>query len=146
MPMQTIVLATDGSDPSRYARLTAAVLARALDASVLVLAVVEPELFDAAPDQELVDSMESYLHQVVHDEADALEAAGVSARGRVVAGTRAWRSIVDVAVEHHADLIVMGSHGRTGLARAAMGSVAAAVVEHSTLPVVVVPYRERADG
>jgi nucleotide-binding universal stress UspA family protein len=139
--MDTIVLATDGSEPSRHARETAAVLARSLDAHVLVLAVVEPELFEAAPDQELIDSMEAYLHGVVHEEAAALEAAGVSARGRVVCGAKAWSMIVDVAVEHHADLIVMGSHGRTGLMRVAMGSVAAAVVEHSTLPVVVVPFR-----
>ena len=144
--MDTIVLATDGSEPARHARATAAVLARSLAAHVLVVAVVEPELFDAAPDQELVDSMETYLHGVVHEEAAALEAEGVPARGRVACGARAWRTIIDVAVEDRADLIVMGSHGRTGFARAAMGSVAAAVVEHSTLPVVVVPFRDHEPG
>ncbi|ETX07011.1 MAG: hypothetical protein ETSY2_13710 [Candidatus Entotheonella gemina] len=46
-------------------------------------------------------------------------------------------AIVHVAKEHHADLIVMGTHGRTGLAHAFLGSVAEKVVRHASCPVLV---------
>jgi nucleotide-binding universal stress UspA family protein len=48
------------------------------------------------------------------------------------------RGIVDTAQEVQADLVVVGSHGRTGISRLMLGSVAAQVVTHSTVPVLVV--------
>jgi nucleotide-binding universal stress UspA family protein len=52
--------------------------------------------------------------------------------------------IVDVAKELHADLIVMGTHGRTGLAHVFFGSVAEYVVQHSPIPVLTVRGQDRA--
>jgi nucleotide-binding universal stress UspA family protein len=49
----------------------------------------------------------------------------------------AAESIVRAAVEEQADLIVVGSHGRSGISRLMLGSVAAKVVAQSTLPVLV---------
>lgn len=51
-------------------------------------------------------------------------------------------SIVDYAQEHGADLIVMGSHGRTGLRHLLMGSVAEHVLRHASCPVLIVRYLE----
>jgi nucleotide-binding universal stress UspA family protein len=56
--------------------------------------------------------------------------------------TSAAESIVRTAVEENADLIVVGSHGRTGLSRLMLGSVAAKVVAQSPLPVLVVRQPE----
>jgi len=54
---------------------------------------------------------------------------------------RAWKSICDAAREQHADLIVMGTHGATGLTRVVLGSTAERVVQHASCAVLVVPGR-----
>jgi len=49
--------------------------------------------------------------------------------------------IIELAVKEHANFIVLGTHGRTGLSNLLMGSTAASVIQHSTIPVIVVPYQ-----
>ncbi len=51
-------------------------------------------------------------------------------------------AICDYAAKHDVDLIVMGTHGRTGLGRILIGSVAEKVVRHSSCPVLVVPHHK----
>lgn len=53
--------------------------------------------------------------------------------------TAVWQAILDVAAETGAELIVIGTHGRTAVQSALLGSVSNAVVHHSKLPVLVVP-------
>lgn len=137
--MDLLLYPTDGSDAACSARPTVIQLARTDAARVLVLAVVEPELFEGADDQRLVDSMDTYLHQAVALEVKELEDAGVAATGRVAAGAKAYRTILDVAADVGADMIVMGTRGMTGLRRAALGSVTDKVLTNAHVPVVVVP-------
>ena len=67
-------------------------------------------------------------------EAQALAAAeGVAAETRVIEAQRTWRGIIDAADTLHADAIVMGSHGRTGLDKLVMGSVTQRVMQHTHL-------------
>ncbi|OLT97239.1 universal stress protein [Mycobacterium syngnathidarum] len=65
--------------------------------------------------------------------------AGFSAQAIAVEGAPIWKGIVETAHEHNASLIVVGPHRRDGLLGHLEGSVAAAVVAHSTTPVLVVP-------
>ena len=51
------------------------------------------------------------------------------------------KEIINTAKEWGADLIVMGTHGRTGLAHMMMGSVAEYVIKHTAIPVMVVPSK-----
>ncbi len=146
MSIDTIVMPTDGSEPARGARPVAADIARGLGARVVVVAVVEPENFGGAPDQNLVDSMEEYLRGVVAEDVAWLADQGVESVGRVTCGPRVWQSVLDVAQESHAGLVVIGSHGRTGLARTALGSVADQVVRHARVPVTVVPQQASDPG
>jgi nucleotide-binding universal stress UspA family protein len=67
-------------------------------------------------------------------------AAGVRARGRVLEGT-AHEEIVKAAKRERADLIVMGTHGRTGLTKMLIGSVASRVIAMAPCPVVTVRAR-----
>jgi nucleotide-binding universal stress UspA family protein len=62
----------------------------------------------------------------------------IRVEARLVEDTTAVHGIIDTAKAEGADLIVVGSHGRTGVARLMVGSVAAKVVAQSTLPVLVV--------
>jgi nucleotide-binding universal stress UspA family protein len=62
----------------------------------------------------------------------------VSVRGGVP-----WQEVVDAARESDADLIIVATHGHTGLAHVLLGSVAERVVRHAPCPVLVVRERER---
>ena len=73
--------------------------------------------------------------------ADRLRGAGVTVQTSVWYGEPAV-SIIDAANAQHADLIVMTSHGRSGLSRLIMGSVAESVLRGTTTPILLL----RADG
>jgi nucleotide-binding universal stress UspA family protein/MFS family permease len=74
--------------------------------------------------------------------AELAEQAGFRARSVAVEGTPTWKGIVAAADEHNASLIVLGPHRRNGLLGHLQGSVAAAVVAHSSTPVLIVPELE----
>ena len=69
--------------------------------------------------------------------AAALAGDGVTARAVVKVGV-AWEEIVRLAAEEHADMIVMGTQGRTGLDRLLLGSVAERVIRQAPCPVLTV--------
>jgi nucleotide-binding universal stress UspA family protein len=85
-----------------------------------------PRPHDLRPHEEFVAAVEEELRR-----------AGLRTEGRVVRGDPRV-AIVDAARAERVDLVVMGSHGRTGLARLLLGSVASHVVSHSPCSVVVV--------
>jgi nucleotide-binding universal stress UspA family protein len=64
--------------------------------------------------------------------------AGFRSQSIAVEAAPTWKGIVETAVEHHASLIVVGSHRRSGLVGHLLGSVAAAVVAHTTSSVLIV--------
>jgi nucleotide-binding universal stress UspA family protein len=73
--------------------------------------------------------------------ASLAEKAGFQARSTAIEAAPTWKGIVEVAEEHDASLIVLGSHRRSGLAGHLLGSVTAAVVAHSAFSVLVVHQR-----
>jgi nucleotide-binding universal stress UspA family protein len=77
------------------------------------------------------------------DGASLAQAAGFEARGLEIERAPTWKGIVHVADEHDASVIVLGSHGRTGLAGVLLGSVAEAVAAHSRRSVLIVHRDER---
>lgn len=82
-----------------------------------------------------VDAMERALA----DEAKKIALPADRVDRHLVQGTVAWRDVTDFATQKGFDLIVMSSHGRTGLAHMVMGSVTERVVRTSKVPVLVVP-------
>ena len=68
-------------------------------------------------------------------------AAGFRAQSMAAEAAPTWKGVVDAADEHDASLIVLGSHGRSGLAGAVVGSVASAVAAHSRRSVLIVHHR-----
>lgn len=59
----------------------------------------------------------------------------------VVEGDSVYKTILETAQDFDADVLVIGSHGRTGINRILMGSVAEEVVRHAAIPVVIVPEK-----
>jgi nucleotide-binding universal stress UspA family protein len=135
-----ILLPTDGSEGSALATENAVVLAERFDAALHAVHVVETG--DVTPDDESVDVYEA-AHARGRDALDAVaERAEESTVGTVetyLAEGDPYRVVLDYADGHDVDLIVMGTHGRTGLERYLLGSVTEKVVRLSDVPVVTVP-------
>jgi nucleotide-binding universal stress UspA family protein len=138
-----ILVPTDFSPGSERAATYAVELAETLGASVLLLHTWELPVY-AVPDGAVsfgADVM-SRVEVAVTKEAEALAAKlrtpRVDVQARAVQGPPAFE-IVRRAPELGVDLIVMGTHGRTGLAHVLLGSVAERVVRTSTIPVLTVP-------
>lgn len=142
-----ILLATDFSDCSRGAERVALSLARSLGAEVLVLHVVElppglaPETVvhpdSAVPALPIRDYVAAEDAVALRTVADTFRAAGLAVTERIAVGPIV-ATIVQHAKSAHADLVVTGSHGRTGLRRAVLGSLAEKLVRQSSVPVLVV--------
>jgi len=140
-----ILLATDGSAASTHAAALAIGLARSHGAQLTALYVVDPYpylgLGEANPMgfQAYMSAAMEHASQA-HAAVDKLAAEGgpkVTVTPRVVEDVGASVGILQTARELGADLIVVGSHGRSGIARLMLGSVASAVVADSTVPVLV---------
>jgi nucleotide-binding universal stress UspA family protein len=110
----------------------------------LVHAVVPPE-FQFGP-QSLLDQVLDQMRTRLQDERHHAVEAGVANVEVVIAEGSAARQIVKIARSGHHDLIVLGTHGRTGIDHLAVGSVAERVVRHAGCAVLVVPQAEGARG
>jgi len=135
MQMEKIMVPVDFSPSGEAALRYASSLARDSGATIILAHVEEPpmaygagEFYAGAADAETSDEVARRLEAIVP--ADP----AVPYTHRLLTGEPAHQ-IVTLAEEEHVDLIVMGTHGRTGLMRLLMGSVAESVVRLSPCPV-----------
>jgi len=134
---KTIVLATDGSKYSAAATERAIAFAKSYGGELKVLSVVDvPSEFYAEAPQAVEDLVKKAKGFVAEAKKQA-EAAGVPAE-TFVGEAEAYRAINNLAKEQKADMIILGSHGRTGLRRLLMGSVTEKVIGYASCPVLVV--------
>jgi nucleotide-binding universal stress UspA family protein len=98
---------------------------------------VEGVEFDAAG----VDEVKAAAEKTAAQGAALAEAAGFRAEAVTGEGTPTWQAIIDVADSRDASLIVLGSHGRSGVSGLIVGSVAGAVAAHSRRSVLIVHHR-----
>ena len=140
-----ILLATDGSDASDHAAALAVDLARVHGARLTALYVVDPYPY-LGIGQTNPMGFQAYMSAAYDHAAQAhARVAALCDKGhqpvqvmlRMAEEVRAVEGILNSAKDEGADLIVVGSHGRGGLARLVLGSVASKVVAQSTLPVLV---------
>ncbi len=139
-----ILVALDGSECSHQALDIAVTLAKEQGARCTVCTVVD--IVRAASTMtfatgDIVNQWIATLNQdarQIEDQAIAKHAdSGVNIESIVVEGYPS-AAIIDVAEKKSADLIVMGSHGRSGLKRLWLGSVAESVVREAPIPVLIV--------
>jgi nucleotide-binding universal stress UspA family protein len=135
------LIALDGSPLAEAVLTPTGTLAAALGAELHLLRVVAPPMVTAEPglyahlfdsDTELAEARE-YLEQI----ADDTWAAGCSVTAHVEVGPPTGL-LVEYAREHQMDLIAMATHGRGGLARVLMGSVATGVLQRAGMPMLLV--------
>ncbi len=143
-----ICCATDFSDPSRIAMLEAADLARRLDGDLELVHVHAPPPTVGtdmlATPLDVADTTPPELEKTLatwRDEAERLAGRGV--RSTLLVGDPAGE-VVRLARERAIDLVVVGTHGRRGLKRWVLGSVAERIVREAPCAVVVARRREPA--
>jgi nucleotide-binding universal stress UspA family protein len=139
-----ILLPVDGSETAQKAVEKAAGLAKAFGSDVTAIYVIDPYPFTGLG-SDFAYGQAEYLSAATVEAREATEAAratleqaGVKVTTSVIEAHAAWRGIIDTATALGADLIVMGSHGRRGLEKVVLGSVAQRVLSHAHQPVFIV--------
>lgn len=145
MKIRSILLPTDFSECANHALSYATSLARDAGAKIICVHVVEPVvpavgytgITEPLPMAEISEQLEDSAERELPRIAGCEECQGLEVEETIVHGEAA-SEIVRVARERGVDLIVISSHGRTGLGRILFGSTAEAVVRHAPCPVLVV--------
>jgi nucleotide-binding universal stress UspA family protein len=138
-----ILVALDDSDPSDAAMAFALDLAAPHQSRVLCCNAIEQgqlldkaETFGYSP-ASILESLREHAEELIRPKALAAQARGLTVESVIVEGN-APDAIIAAAAEQAADLIVIGTHGRRGLQRLFVGSVAENVIRRSVIPVAVV--------
>ncbi len=141
-----ILFATDGSPASEHAAVMAVSLARTHGSQLIAVYVVDPypylgigemnpmgfQSYMAAAQEHSVKAF-AHITQLANEGGPA-----VPLETRLVEEVAAHKGILQAAENDSVDLIIVGSHGRNGLEKLILGSIAAKVVSHSTRPVLIV--------
>lgn len=139
-----ILVPVDGSEPSERAVSEAINLARSFDADLVFLYVVDVEAVSIdSYAGDVLERLEAHGKEAVANAEERADDAGVTAVTVVREGIP-HRVITDVANEEDASMVVMGTHGRTGLGHVLLGSVTERVIRSSPVPVLTV--RAETDG
>lgn len=139
--MKKIIVPIDFSDHSEYALKAAAKLARKNNADLLVLHMLEMSDVMLTASDDLQDQKAVFFFKLAEQKfenflkKDYLEGLTVIP---IVKHFKVFSEVNDVAKKHEADLIVMGSHGASGVKEFFVGSNTERVVRHSEVPVLVV--------
>ena len=144
MTFKNILVAVDESQQAAAALDIAIELARAVGASLTIVHAIDPALVAAASaDTMAANTVEIELDELQNAGRELLEkavargkAAGLETMSMLRDGAPA-ATILDTARRSNCDLIVIGTHGRHGVARMFVGSCAESVLRESTVPVLI---------
>lgn len=149
--IKTILLPTDGSECSGRAMAYAFSFAKQYGARVVALHVIDQRWEDqtrralAEVGYEVLklgkEGLEGEGKRILSEVAKAAESFGVACETRIVTGIPI-EVILRLSEDLPADLIILGTHGRTGIAHALLGSVAERVVRRASCPVITVRQEE----
>jgi nucleotide-binding universal stress UspA family protein len=136
-PYRTVLIPTDGSDPANAALDVGLGVADAAAATVHLLSVVDVASLgvDVRADIQ-VDALEESANEIVGTAAERASAVGIDPTTAVEFGGSVPRVIRSYVADHDVDLVVVGTHGRTGFDRYVLGSVAEALVRTAPVPVL----------
>lgn len=153
MKIRSILLPTDFSECANYALSYVCDFAREAKASIICLHVIEPVMptvgysgvTEPLPMADISEQLEESATRELPKIGQHEECSGLMVE-EVIAHGDAASEIVRVAGERKVDLIVISTHGRTGLGRMLFGSTAEQVVRHAPCPVLVVKPPQEESG
>jgi nucleotide-binding universal stress UspA family protein len=134
LKMKNILYLTDFSEPSEEALPVATAIARSYGATVHALHVLTPVIPESCPEAIKADD------ELAEMEMQKVESqlAGVDHDTRVAQAVEVWTAIDEAVAKQNIDLIVLGTHGRTGTQKLLMGSVAEEIFRRSSVPVLTI--------
>ena len=142
-----ILIPTDGSELAEHGVTNGLSLAKSVGAKVTVIVVEEPFNWFSVSEtqaQQALEELAKYTEQikkhaanVLNRVANAAEQAGVACDTIQVEDAQPYQAIIATAADKSCDLIVMASHGRSGLSAVVLGSVTNKVLTHTKTPVLV---------
>ena len=144
MTYQHILVPVDGSETAYTAVKQATALAQAFGSQVTLVEVltldpyIAAEYITAKQTNEFIERARAAIVANLSEAKAKFEEQGISVNTLVLEGQVISREIVKSAQTLQADLIVMGSHGRTGIKKLFLGSVAQSVLAETDVPVMVV--------
>ncbi len=138
-----ILLPTDGGPASQAALDHAVDHAKRYDARLHTLYVVDTTAYASldAGAQSVINALHEQGETALHAVAERAEAADVSVVSEIISGSP-HKQLLSYAETNDIDLIVMGTHGRTGLDRYLLGSVTERIVRTADVPVLTVRVPE----
>jgi nucleotide-binding universal stress UspA family protein len=141
--MKKIIVPIDFSEHSEYALEAAANLAQKYDAELLVLHMLELSNAILTADSSALNEEAVFYLKLAEQKFEAfldkpyLENVNVTP---IVKHFKVWSEVNDVGNEHDANLIIMGSHGASGVKEVLVGSNTEKVVRHADIPVLVIKH------
>jgi len=142
-----ILIPTDGSELSRRAVQHGVSLAKSVGAKVTALTVEGSfNVYDVPASKvyemsgsfaEHVERTKAHAEKILNSVAEEARSAGVTCETVQVEQDHPYEAIIDTAQRRGCDLIVMASHGRSGIAAIVLGSVTTEVLTHTKIPVLV---------
>ena len=144
MAFQNILVPVDGSETSYAAVAKAAEFAKAFNIKITVVQVlvldpyIAAEYISASQTNDLIERARTSIVNNLSEVKDKFHADGVEVETKLLEGQVVHTEIANAARDTKADLIVIGSHGRTGIKKFFLGSVAQSVLGASDIPVLVV--------
>ena len=144
MAYQNILVPVDGSETSFAAVAKAAELVKAFGSKITVVQVltldpyIAAEYITANQTNDLIERARASIVKTLEEAKQKFTEQGVEAETKLLEGQVIAREITNAAKDLNADLIVIGSHGRTGLKKLFLGSVAQSILSEGTTPVLIV--------
>ncbi|AVH48786.1 MULTISPECIES: universal stress protein [Acinetobacter] len=140
-----LLVPVDESPMSYAAAEQALSLAKDLNCPVTIMSVIAVDPFVGVDFYKVAPAITDYFMQAEQNAQNRLaeiqqsfSREGISVDTKIIRGVAASEGIVQIANEIGADLIIMGSHGRTGVKKMMLGSVAQNVLTQSPVPVLIV--------
>lgn len=142
MLFENILVPFDLSSPSNQAFKIALDIAQKYNSKITLLTCVEGDawhhkFYDSRADSELLKKQTKAAQKFMEKLEESANKAGVKIKLQIIKSSSVVKDITTFAKSRKLDLIVMNSHGRTGLDKLILGSVANGVIQRSTIPVLL---------
>ncbi|CAD9194609.1 hypothetical protein F994_01784 [Acinetobacter bohemicus ANC 3994] len=144
MAYHNILVPVDGSETSHAAVEKAVEFAKAFGSKITVVQalVLDPyiaaEYISASQTNDLIERARTSIEESLAAAKAKFNEQGIEVETKLLEGQVIHREIIRAAEELHADLIIIGSHGRTGFKKLFLGSVAQSLLGESHIPVLIV--------
>jgi nucleotide-binding universal stress UspA family protein len=143
MLFKNILVPFDLSSPSNHAFKIALDVAQKYDSKITLITCIEGDawhhkFYDARADSELLKKQSKVAKKYMEKLEDTANKAGVNIKLQILKSTSVVKDITTFAKSRKIDLIIMSSHGRTGLDKVILGSVANGVIQRTRCPVLLI--------